>query len=76
MATTIQIRNVPPEVHRRAKARAALAGMSLSDYILREIEWAFERPTRAELLERIARLPGVELDPPSPEVIRAERDGR
>lgn len=50
--------------------------MSLSDYILREIEWAFERPTRAELLERIARLPGVELDPPSPEVIRAERDGR
>lgn len=76
MSSTIQIRNVPSDLHRRAKARAALAGMSLSDYVLREIEWALERPTRAELLARIARLPAIELDPPAATVIREERDRR
>ncbi len=36
-STMVQIRNVPAEFHRRLKARAALEGMSMSDYILREI---------------------------------------
>lgn len=74
MSTMIQIRNVPSELHRRVKARAALAGMSMSEYILRELRKALDRPTRNELLERIAALPPLELDPTPAEIIREERD--
>lgn len=49
----IQIRNVPEDVHRTLKARAAAAGTSLSDYVLREIERAARAPTAEELDERI-----------------------
>jgi len=45
MPVTIQIRNVPDALHRRLKSRAALAGMSLSDYLLAEIRQTAERPT-------------------------------
>ena len=45
MAAMIQIRNVPDALHRRLKSRAALAGMSLSDYLLNEIRQVAERPT-------------------------------
>jgi plasmid stability protein len=76
MSTMIQIRNVPDDIHRRTKARAALAGMTMSEYILRELEKTLERPTRAELLARIAELPRVELTPTPAEIIREERDAR
>jgi len=49
----VQIRNVPDELHRRLKSRAALAGMSLSDYLLSEIRQVAERPTIAELRARL-----------------------
>ena len=74
--TMIQIRHVPDEVHRRIKARAALAGMSMSEFLRKELERMLERPTRQELLDRIARLPGVELDVSVPELIREERERR
>jgi len=51
--TMIQIRNVPEDIHRRLKARAALAGLSLSDLLLREITAVAERPTREEMLARL-----------------------
>jgi len=76
MSTMIQIRNVPDTLHREIKARAALAGMSMSKFILHELRASLERPTRAELLERISRLPPVELDPPAVELIREERERR
>ena len=74
MSVMIQIRNVPEALHRRLKSRAALAGMSLSDYLLDEIRRAAERPTldelRARLRSRTQAAPSV-----SPaEAIRAERD--
>lgn len=74
MSTMIQIRNVPTGLHRRLKARAALAGLSLSDYLLAEIRQAAERPTidelRARLHGRGATTPSV-----SPaDAVRAERD--
>jgi len=72
----IQIRNVPDELHRKIKARAALAGMSLSDYLLLELRKALDRPTRHELLECLSKLPPVELEPSPAAVIRAERDRR
>jgi antitoxin FitA len=53
MSRMIQIRNVPDSLHRSLKARAALAGMSLSDYLLMEIRELAQRPTLTELRERL-----------------------
>ena len=75
-STMVQIRNVPPEFHRRLKARAATEGMSMSDYILREIGKALERPTRAEVLERLRTRPTRRLKRNAADMIRAERDAR
>ena len=76
MSKMLQIRNLPDEVHRRLKSRAALAGMSMSDFVLREIERMLSRPTRDEVFARIAELPPIDLDPPSAEVLREERERR
>jgi plasmid stability protein len=76
MSTMIQIRNVPEKMHRQLKARAALAGMTLSEYVLRELKQDLERPTREELLDRIAKLPGVKLSKTPAEIVREERDRR
>jgi plasmid stability protein len=75
-STMVQIRNVPPELHRRLKARAAMEGMSMSDYILREIGKALDRPTRREVLERLRTRTARPLTPSAAEIIRAERDAR
>ncbi|HYN03758.1 MAG TPA: hypothetical protein VE359_15020 [Vicinamibacteria bacterium] len=75
-ATMVQIRNVPPEVHRRLKARAAIEGLSMSDYVLREIRKALDQPTRQEVLERLRARPARHLRRSAAEVIRAERDSR
>ncbi len=76
MSTMVQIRNVPEETHRQLKARAALAGMSMSEFMLKELQRNLRRPTRAELLARLDRLPPVELDPPPADLIRRERQLR
>jgi antitoxin FitA len=70
----IQIRNVPDALHRRLKSRAALAGMSLSDYLLSEIRHVAERPTIDELRARLERLPETTLSVAPAEAVRAERD--
>jgi len=72
----IQIRNVPDALHRRLKARAAMAGMSLSDYLLDEIRRTAERPTIEELRARLASRPAAILAEPPARAVRAERDGR
>lgn len=53
LPTMIQLRNVPESLHRTLKARAAFAGMSLSDYLLAEIRWLADRPSMDELRERL-----------------------
>jgi plasmid stability protein len=68
----IQIRNVPDALHRQLKSRAALAGMSLSDYLLGEIRQAVERPTIDELRARLQSRPPTIVDPTP--AVRAERD--
>jgi plasmid stability protein len=73
----IQIRNVPEDLHRRLKVRAAEMGMSLSDYLLSEIRQAAERPTIAEFRARLARrAPVTDLPVTTEEAVRAERDSR
>jgi len=72
----IQIRNVPNELHRRLKARAASAGMSLSDYLLAEIRRVAERPTPEELRKRLQSRSNVTSSLSPAEAVRAERDSR
>lgn len=74
--TMIQIRNVPETLHRKFKARAALAGMSLSDYLLDELRRAAERPTVDEMRARLAKLPPVNLSISPAVAVREERDRR
>ena len=76
MSTMIQIRNVPDALHRRLKSRAALAGMSLSDYLLQQIREVAERPTVDELRARLARRTAVTLAVDTADAVRAERDSR
>jgi len=72
----IQLRNVPDSLHRKLKSRAALAGMSLSDYLIAEIRKSAERPTMDELRERLARRDQVDLKESPAEAVRAERENR
>jgi plasmid stability protein len=74
MTVMIQIRNVPDALHRRLKSRAAMAGMSLSDYLLGEIRFAAERPTLDELRARLERRPETNPSVAPAQAVRAERD--
>ena len=74
MSSMIQIRNVPGAIHRKLKARAAEAGMSLSDYLLADLRKAAERPTPEELRERLRSRPAVTLPEPAARAVRALRD--
>jgi antitoxin FitA len=68
---TIQVRNVPDEVHRALRVRAAAAGVSLSDYALRELERVVQHPPQADVLAR-SRAGGTSTDA----LVAAVRDGR
>jgi antitoxin FitA len=70
----IQIRNVPARVHRILKARAAMAGMSLSDYVLADLKEAVELPTQEEWLAQLAKREPVDL--PAGAVAAALKEGR
>jgi antitoxin FitA len=76
MSKMIQLRNVPDALHRSLKARAAMAGMSLSDYLLSEIREIAAKPTLAEFRERLGRRQPVEPDLDIARMIREERDAR
>jgi antitoxin FitA len=72
----IQVRNVPESLHRRLKARAALEGRSLSDYLLLQMQTVADRPTAAELSQRIASRSRPRLAQSPTAAVRAERDAR
>lgn len=76
MSAMIQIRNVPDPLHRRLKARAALAGMSLSDYLLSEIREVAERPSLDEMRSRLHTRSRVTPSLTAADAVRAERDRR
>jgi len=76
MSKMIQLRNVPDDLHRSLKSRAAMAGMSLSDYLLQGIKEIAARPTLAELRERLHRRETVSVPLDSARLIREERDLR
>jgi antitoxin FitA len=76
MPTMIQIRNVPDDIHRAAKARAATRGLTLSELALQALERELSRPTPAELAARIRALEPVPDAPSAADLIREERDAR
>lgn len=76
MSKMIQLRNVPDNLHRTLKARAAMAGMSLSDYLLSEIKELEERPTLAELRERLHKRQPVEHELHTARLVHEEREAR
>lgn len=74
MPKTIQIYNVPDDLHRKLKARAAELGMTPSNYLHSELHRIAERPTLRETLTRLARKEPVRLDESPAETIRRHRD--
>jgi antitoxin FitA len=76
MSRMIQVRNVPDALHRGLKARAAMAGMSLSDYLLAELKEIAERPTLRELRERLHGREQVSAEIDTALLVREERDAR
>ncbi len=69
----IQVRKVPDSTHRELRVRAAAAGMSLSDYVLAELERVVSRPPVADVLRRVATRPQ---GPSAEQIVAAVRSGR
>ena len=76
MSKMIQLRNVPDALHRILKARAAMAGMSLSDYLLTEIKEIAEKPTLVELRARLHKREPVSTQIDAALLVRQEREAR
>ncbi len=76
MPVMVQIRNMPSDLHRELKARAALEGMSLSEYLLRELRHALDRPTVEEMRRRLSSRQPVRPRPVPAMAVRAERNSR
>jgi plasmid stability protein len=71
---TLQVRNVPTEVHRALKAKAAVEGSSLSDFVLAELEKVAMRPTPREFLELLRTREPVHPVPSAADVVRELRE--
>jgi len=76
MSKTIQVRDVPDRVHNILKARAAREGMSLSDFIKKELESSAERPTMREWLESTRQAKPIPTKRSAAQIIRALRDAQ
>jgi hypothetical protein len=76
MSRTIQLRNIPGFLHLRLKARATHAGMSLSDYLVRELSKIAEQPTLDEIKARLAALGPARLKTSPTSILRRERERR
>jgi hypothetical protein len=74
--TMIQLRNVPEELHRELKAKAARQGVTLSDLIVRELPRIARQPTPQEIMERIRSREPVLDGPSGAEMVRAVREER
>jgi plasmid stability protein len=72
----IQLRNVPDALHRQLKARAALAGLSLSDYLILEVRKIAEQPTLEEMRQRLRQRDPYRGKSSPTDVLRSERDSR
>ncbi|MDX1624801.1 MAG: hypothetical protein R3199_12570 [Gemmatimonadota bacterium] len=76
MSKMVQIRNVPEELHRTLKARAALEGKSLSAYLLEIVRESAARPRLDQVRDRLGELEPANPGESSAEALRAEREAR
>jgi hypothetical protein len=74
---SVQIKGVPPEVHRVLRRRAAEAGQSLQEYLLALLEEHAGRPTLDEVLRRAGERAGGSVPmADAAKHLRAERESR
>jgi hypothetical protein len=71
---TVQIKNVPPDVHRILRERAKKAGQSLQAYLLAELQEQASRPTIKELFERVEHSGGRLSPARAAKLVREDRD--
>ena len=76
MAKMVQIRNMPDSMHRKLKAKAAETGLSLSDYLVRELRDSAEQPSVEAILERLRQREPFEPKTPPAKALRDERKSR
>ena len=76
MSKMIQLRDVPDALHRQLKARAALSGLSLSEYLIREVRKVADQPTPEEMRERLRQRSSYKGKVSPTEIVRSERDSR
>jgi plasmid stability protein len=76
MPTMIQVRNVPEPLHRKLKAEAALAGLTLSDFVLDLLQREAERRSNAALFADLLREPVASIAVSGADLVEAERAGR
>jgi len=75
VAKTIQVRDVPDDVHQRLTVRAAEERRSLSELVRAEIVEIARRPTMAEMLDRLASRPVPEVPESPADALAHERLG-
>lgn len=76
LMATLQVKDVPDDLHRELRRRAALEGLSIRDYLLRLIRNDQQRPPPTEWLARLRRLEPVDLGAPAAELVQADRAAR
>ena len=74
---TVQIKNVPPDVHKILRDRASKAGQSLQAYLLAQLQEQASKPTIKELMDRVGKRAGGDVSFEfATKVIREDRDAR
>jgi hypothetical protein len=76
MPKMIQLRHVPDALHRQLKARAALSGLPLSDYLIREVRKIAEHPSAEEMQQRLRQRDRYRGKLTPTAIVREERDRR
>jgi plasmid stability protein len=74
---SIQVKDVPEDVHATLRRRAAAAGQSLQEYLLEQLVNEAQTPTLAELLDRVDGRAGGNVGyKAAVKAVRADRDTR
>jgi plasmid stability protein len=76
MSKMIQLRDIPDQIHSTLKARAAREGMSLPDFIKRELERTVERLGMSEWLDRTRKAKRIPMRRSAAQVVRELREAR
>lgn len=74
MTVHLQIRDLPDELHRILRQRAAARGLSLRQYALEVLREHCQQPTLDEWLDGLSRLEPVSLSTPAAEAVHEARE--